>query len=292
MTAVVEVVEPEELFEWFVEQRQRMGLTGVPLGEGSSAGAPAGPQEGRARRARQRPRPGGQRGGGRVLRRADDAARRRGHPGPAHRGAAACRWCLLGPGATGTRAWCTRRSTRRGAARCARTSPGSPRSSPTCSRATSGASPSSGTSTSPTGRATPADRHEGRHGLSPYALTRHGGVQGQAIGLARALRAPRPRGDGRRSRRSGRPFPEAVGEHYVVGRPTGVHSNGSVAPVALSPALAARAERFIRAGGFDVVHVHEPLAPHGRLRPRAAPTRCRWSAPTTVRASASCWSGR
>lgn len=37
MTAVVEVLEPEELFNWFVEKRAAMGLTAVPLGEGSTA---------------------------------------------------------------------------------------------------------------------------------------------------------------------------------------------------------------------------------------------------------------
>jgi KDO2-lipid IV(A) lauroyltransferase len=37
MTAVVERVEPERLFEWFVGLRAAMGLTAVPLGEGSSA---------------------------------------------------------------------------------------------------------------------------------------------------------------------------------------------------------------------------------------------------------------
>ena len=37
MTAVVERIEPERLFEWFVGQRRQMGLTAVPLGEGSSA---------------------------------------------------------------------------------------------------------------------------------------------------------------------------------------------------------------------------------------------------------------
>ena len=36
MTAVVERLEPEELFEWFVNQRAAMGLTAVPLGQGSS----------------------------------------------------------------------------------------------------------------------------------------------------------------------------------------------------------------------------------------------------------------
>ncbi|HVB92254.1 MAG TPA: phosphatidylinositol mannoside acyltransferase [Acidimicrobiales bacterium] len=37
MTAVVERLEPERLFEWFVEQRAAMGLTAVPLGDGSGA---------------------------------------------------------------------------------------------------------------------------------------------------------------------------------------------------------------------------------------------------------------
>jgi len=36
MTAVMERLEPPELFEWFVGQRAGMGLTAVPMGEGSS----------------------------------------------------------------------------------------------------------------------------------------------------------------------------------------------------------------------------------------------------------------
>jgi lauroyl/myristoyl acyltransferase len=36
MTAVVERLEPPQLFEWFVAQRAAMGLTAVALGEGSS----------------------------------------------------------------------------------------------------------------------------------------------------------------------------------------------------------------------------------------------------------------
>jgi lauroyl/myristoyl acyltransferase len=38
MTAVVERLEPERLFEWFLAQRAGMGLTGIPLGERSSSG--------------------------------------------------------------------------------------------------------------------------------------------------------------------------------------------------------------------------------------------------------------
>jgi lauroyl/myristoyl acyltransferase len=37
MTAVVERLEPEELFEWFIGKRAAMGLTAVPLGDGSSS---------------------------------------------------------------------------------------------------------------------------------------------------------------------------------------------------------------------------------------------------------------
>jgi KDO2-lipid IV(A) lauroyltransferase len=37
MTAVVERLEPERLFEWFVGQRAAMGLTAVPLGDSSGA---------------------------------------------------------------------------------------------------------------------------------------------------------------------------------------------------------------------------------------------------------------
>ncbi len=97
--------------------------------------------------------------------------------------------------------------------------------------------------------------------LSPYSLSRPGGVQGQVIGLSRSLRARghdvtvvAPASDHEA-------VPAAVGAHYVIGRPTALHSNGSVAPVALWPAAAARAERFVRTGGFDVAHLHEPLAP-------------------------------
>jgi phosphatidylinositol alpha-mannosyltransferase len=97
--------------------------------------------------------------------------------------------------------------------------------------------------------------------VSPYALGSIGGVQGQVVGLARTLRAHghevtvvAPAAD---------PAGVAadVGDHHVVGKPVGLRSNGSVAPVAPWPTAAARAEHFVRHGRFDVVHVHEPLAP-------------------------------
>jgi phosphatidylinositol alpha-mannosyltransferase len=110
--------------------------------------------------------------------------------------------------------------------------------------------------------------------LSPYALSRPGGVQGQVLGLARALRTlghqvtvmgpdkrerhePTGQGEGPAGLGEGIDDPDV----FVMGGPTGVRSNGSVAPVTVSPIAAMRAERFVRHGGFDVLHVHEPLAP-------------------------------
>jgi len=46
-----------------------------------------------------------------------------------------------------------------------------------------------------------------------------------------------------------------------VGRAFGFRVNGSIAPMAPQPAAGARAVRAIRRGGFDVLHLHEPLAP-------------------------------
>lgn len=103
--------------------------------------------------------------------------------------------------------------------------------------------------------------------LSPYSLSRPGGVQGQVLGLAHALRnlghdvtvvGPEDPDEKERAVDQERdPNPDT----FVMGRPTGLRSNGSVAPVTISPLAAMKAERFVRKGGFDVLHLHEPLAP-------------------------------
>ncbi len=93
--------------------------------------------------------------------------------------------------------------------------------------------------------------------VCPYSLSVPGGVQGQVIGLRRALVAggcdavivapcdgPAP-GDG----------------VVAVGTTIAVPANGSRAPVTLAPRALVRAARVLRSGGFDVVHLHEPLAP-------------------------------
>ena len=98
--------------------------------------------------------------------------------------------------------------------------------------------------------------------LCPYSLSRPGGVQGQVLGLARALvnaghdavvLAPCD-GDVEVAGL-------APGAVIGLGRSVALPANGSVAPVALSPGAALRAVRAVRRGNFDVLHMHEPLAP-------------------------------
>ncbi len=93
--------------------------------------------------------------------------------------------------------------------------------------------------------------------VCPYSLTVPGGVQMQVLGLARALRrkghavrvlAPC---DG--------PPPDAGVTPLGLSLPTA--ANGSVAPIAPDPACQLRTIRAMRDEDFDVVHLHEPLAP-------------------------------
>jgi phosphatidyl-myo-inositol alpha-mannosyltransferase len=100
----------------------------------------------------------------------------------------------------------------------------------------------------------------------PYSLSRPGGVQGQVVGLARALRAGgheavvlAPADGDAAGVADGVGLPRHA--LVVVGRSVSLPANGSQAPVALWPGAAVRAVRAVRDGGFDVVHLHEPLAP-------------------------------
>lgn len=93
--------------------------------------------------------------------------------------------------------------------------------------------------------------------ICPYSLTIPGGVQGQVLGLARALRRL-----GHEVRVLG-PCDGAPPETYVTplgdSLPTAV--NGSIAPLAPDPSAALRTIRALRDEAFDVLHVHEPLSP-------------------------------
>jgi phosphatidyl-myo-inositol alpha-mannosyltransferase len=101
--------------------------------------------------------------------------------------------------------------------------------------------------------------------VCPYSLTEPGGVQGQVLGLARALGtaghptlvlapADGPVDDLDRSLPPG-------SRVVALGRSLPVAANGSVAPVSLNPVAASRALRHIRDAQADIVHLHEPLAP-------------------------------
>jgi phosphatidyl-myo-inositol alpha-mannosyltransferase len=93
--------------------------------------------------------------------------------------------------------------------------------------------------------------------VCPYSLSVPGGVQGQVLGLARSLR--RRGHEVRVLAPVDGPPPEAG--ITPLGRSIPTAANGSVAPLAVDPAAARRTIRALREEAFDVVHLHEPLAP-------------------------------
>lgn len=93
--------------------------------------------------------------------------------------------------------------------------------------------------------------------VCPYSLTVPGGVQGQVLGLARALR--RLGHDTRVLGPCDGPPPDPGVIPLGMSVPTA--ANGSVAPLAPDPACALRTIRALRDEDFDVLHLHEPLAP-------------------------------
>lgn len=93
--------------------------------------------------------------------------------------------------------------------------------------------------------------------ICPYSLTVPGGVQGQVLGLARALRAMEH--DVRVLGPCDGPPPDAGVTPLGDSIPTA--ANGSMAPVAPDASAQLRTIRALRDERFDVVHLHEPLAP-------------------------------
>ena len=93
--------------------------------------------------------------------------------------------------------------------------------------------------------------------IAPYSLSVPGGVQAQVIGLARELRR-----HGHEARVLGPcdgPPPEAFVTPLGNSLPTA--ANGSIAPLAPDASAALRTIRALHDEQFDVLHVHEPLAP-------------------------------
>jgi len=92
---------------------------------------------------------------------------------------------------------------------------------------------------------------------SPYSLSRPGGVQGQVLGLARALRQLGI--DVRVVAPCDGPPPEPG--VLCVGPTVEWSSNGSVAPIAPDAAAARRTAEALRSIEPHVVHLHEPAVP-------------------------------
>ncbi|MDQ4105152.1 MAG: glycosyltransferase family 4 protein [Actinomycetota bacterium] len=99
--------------------------------------------------------------------------------------------------------------------------------------------------------------------VCPYAIDTPGGVQAHVLGLAMGLRglghqvevlAPAQQS----TDNPDKPLPEFV---TPAGRAVGVPYNGSIAPLAFGPVVAARARRWLHDHDFDVLHLHEPVAP-------------------------------
>ena len=104
----------------------------------------------------------------------------------------------------------------------------------------------------------PGDDRPMRIGIvSPYSLTVPGGVQAQVLGLARELRRR-----GHETRVLG-PCDGPPPESFItpLGDSLPLSANGSVAPIAPDPSAALRTLRVLNDEQFDVIHLHEPLAP-------------------------------
>ncbi len=96
--------------------------------------------------------------------------------------------------------------------------------------------------------------------VSPYSLSRPGGVQGQVLGLSKALESRGHRATVFAPLDDAADAPEGV-DLVTTGHSVSLPANGSVAPVSLSVAAVSRGLRSLRTAAFDVVHVHEPFAP-------------------------------
>jgi phosphatidyl-myo-inositol alpha-mannosyltransferase len=93
--------------------------------------------------------------------------------------------------------------------------------------------------------------------ICPYSLTVPGGVQMQTLGMARELRRR-----GHEARVLG-PCDGPPPESFVtpLGNSLPTSANGSIAPLAPDPPAMFRTLQALAAERFDVVHLHEPLAP-------------------------------
>ncbi len=109
--------------------------------------------------------------------------------------------------------------------------------------------------------------------VSPYSWTYPGGVTRHIEALAGELLragheprilAPHDPDDrlARRLHRGARPQERDVPDHMrALGRTVGIKANGAVSNLAITPGSVFALREELRTGGYDVVHIHEPLAP-------------------------------
>jgi len=109
--------------------------------------------------------------------------------------------------------------------------------------------------------------------VSPYSWTYPGGVTRHIESLAGELHAqghdpcilaPFDPDDAlsRRMHRGARPQERERPERFVsLGRTVGLPANGAVSNIALSPHALIALRRELGDGGYDVVHLHEPVVP-------------------------------
>lgn len=94
--------------------------------------------------------------------------------------------------------------------------------------------------------------------VCPYSFAVPGGVQAHVVDLARALRRLGHEVDVLAPADDDTPLPDFV---HPAGRAVSIPYNGSVARLSFGPVSYARVRRWIREHDFDVIHLHEPIAP-------------------------------
>ncbi len=94
--------------------------------------------------------------------------------------------------------------------------------------------------------------------VCPYSFDVPGGVQNQVRDLARVLVS---RGHHVGVLAPGEERGTLPAYVELVGKAVAVPYNGSIARVAFGPRVSSRTSRWLREGRYDVLHVHEPLAP-------------------------------